>query len=407
MLLMGCIEPYDFKVQQTERSVVIAGLLTDREDAHKVSISYSYPITGAQNTPIRGAEVWFEDEDNQVTPLPEASAGIYQTDPTFKAESLKIYTLFIENADGQNFQSTPQLMPYPGKIDSLYGKYEVLPSSDDHTDSRGVQLYIDSFQDIDGIFNYRFEYKESYKMTVPLPSQLDWEGRGPSFRVFERPESVETCYRIGKPGPITLSTTRGLSAPNLTEYPIQFISEDDPHLVTEYRIQVTQYSISEESYAYYQTLKEINEAGGSFFDKQKGTVFGNMFNSDEPATFALGYFEVAGVSSLRQSFTAAQFVSQGLHLSDTICNSREIAASFGFSVFQDTIEVRPTIFGDTVYTIVSRYTWGPLDDYLHNNQMEGPSMNIVDTVDNVANLTYKYCSDCQLYGRLEKPEIWN
>lgn len=397
------MEPYQFQVEQTERDIVISGLLTDKPGAHQVSISYTYPIDQETNIPISGAAVWIQDSDGFSISLEEASPGNYQTVDDFYGVAGKYYTLYVENAGGKNYQSSPQIMPLPAKLDSLYGKYEILPSSVDETNDAGVQLYMDSYQETDSIFNYRFEYLESYQMRVPVPSLLDWEGTGPSFRVFPRPKSVETCYRSGRPGSILLTTTKGQVEPDVIEYPLQFIPQSGPQLLFEYAIEVKQYSLSEETYEYYRTLKEVNESGGSFFDKQKGTIYGNLFEAGAPENAILGYFEVAGESSSSRRFKPEEFVDEGLTTVNPICNTPTIDS---ISILREFSITEVDLNGNTTINTFTSRDWSAVDGFLHNPSDEGPSMNIIDTTYNYAYLTYKFCSDCQLWGFLDEPDIW-
>ena len=62
---------------------------------------------------------------------------------------------------------------------------------------------------------------------------------------------------------------------------------------------ISQFSISEEEFNYWNNIKDIVEINGSLFDPPPGTVIGNIRNVDNSNDIAVGYFSVASVIFLR------------------------------------------------------------------------------------------------------------
>jgi hypothetical protein len=307
-------------------------------------------------------------------------------------------------------------------IDSIYGRYMELPSTENETFEKGLQIFVDSHSDGNDPFSIRYEYVESYETPVPFPSKYDWSGTRKTFKVWERPLPLGTCYRNFNTTTTVLGTTHGLSENRIAEFPIRFIEEHEPHFAYNYIINVKQYSISSEAYAFYNTLKESNESSGSLFDKQKGTVFGNISAVESTDQPILGYFEVAGVDEKKRTFSHREFLEQGMLTEDWICptdNTLRYTRSYKvlFTKY-DTIVSRDRL--DTTFVEEEYYNWLGIDTILNGyfNPMgmfiywEARILEIPFPGDSVypkgmAILADKLCSDCTLYGNVIKPAVWD
>ena len=123
---------------------------------------------------------------------------------------------------------------------------------------RGIQFFIDSKSQSEIRTNYRYEYVESYEVTVLFPSKYDWFGTGDSFKVFKRDPLLETCYRISQSTSTLLGTTRGQIENEISEFPIRFVDHTEPTLIDKYLLKIRQYAISNEAYNFHKKLKENN-----------------------------------------------------------------------------------------------------------------------------------------------------
>lgn len=377
LAFIGCVEPYDFGVTETVEVMVIDAQLTNEQKAHRVELSLSRAIDSESPSKVAGAEVRFIEDGNTEINLIETEAGVYETASTISGKSGSSYVLSITLANGTTYQSTPQVLAAPVAIDSVYGKYLELPSEENGEVLKGMQFFIDTHDETSEVSYFRYEYLEDFEIKVPYPSGIEWY---PSTQTYgPRVEDIGTCYGNGQNQSLIIASTSGLSENRLSEFPIQMVSVDDPQLEHRYALTVRQYMLSASAYQYYKNLQENNESSGSFFDKQKGTIAGNIFNQNNPAEPVLGFFEVAGVSSVTDFFISSDFRNQGFISNYDLRNCNPQTAV-------DTVQINT----------------------LNNELMS--AYNIVEfpvTVPNGAIIVLVPCSDCRIYADNKKPDYWD
>ena len=81
-----------------------------------------------------------------------------------------------------------------------------------------------------------------------------------------------------------------------------------------FSLEVKQYAISPESYAFWNLIRETNEEQGSLSDTQPGTIVGNIRSLTNPSEIVLGYFEAAQEQSVRRQFSRQQFLDDGFRV---------------------------------------------------------------------------------------------
>lgn len=421
--LISCISPYEFESIDFERNLVIDASLTTETTAHFVQLSYTFEIDTSKNDPASNAAVAFIDGSGRRTALREAEPGYYLTDSTFFGIPGETYTLEVVLADGTEYRSTEEVMPVPAVIDSIYGRYLTLPTDTDVTDMTGVQIFLDSHSDDPKSQNFRYTYRDSYQVPVPFPSKYDWSGTGDSFQVFERTLPLGTCYRKSESTEMMVASTRSLSENKVLEFPIKFINESSDDLAYQYIIEVKQYTISNDAYGFFTYLKESNEGSGSLSDRQLGSIRGNISQVNNPSNLVLGYFEVAGVSSVKRTFNYQQYLTQGIKTEQWICLPLEEGQDLGdgcifkdlrginiVNVIEETV-INPRT-GDTTYVSTTEIDYNDLDAEVNSigitsNLACGYTYRIVDIAATRAYVAHESCSDCTLYGLLDRPAVWD
>jgi hypothetical protein len=402
ILVIACIEPYDFEAVGTIKAIMVDASLTDEQKAHYVKISHTRAIDKDESAAVTGATVWIEDDDGIRTVLPEDKQGLYLTDSAFAGEVGKSYILNFITSDGQKYVSTSEtLNPSPG-IDSIYGKYILLPSDKDETISNGIQFLVDSKRGTSTSSSFRYEYEETHAIKVKYPFKYEVlpGDVGPQLK----DPSLEICYVTRNSSALIIQTTQGLVENRIAQQPISYVADTDPELVIGYSLIVRQYSITHEAHLYYQSLKENNEFAGSLFDQQKGSVYGNIQPLEDTSLPVVGYFEVAGVSEIRRVFRPTEFVSQGFIIPDIYTGCQhpitDTVAARGPTQIDTTIQPWDSLVViDT--TIVDIFGRDPLN-----------STGIRDLIDWFSD-TYEYvnisrgCGDCRSFGKLKPPEFWN
>lgn len=409
-LIYACVSPYSFEVISDPKALVIDASLTNEEKAHLVKLSFAENLDSTSFRVVTGAAVSFIHSGERIR-LVELNEGVYRTDSSFFGVPGSTYQLEVILADGKQFLSEEVIMPHPVEIDSIYGRYIVVPNDRNERFQNGVQIFLDTRSKDTEPHNFRYEFKESYAVDVPFPSRYDFTGTGATFEIIERDRPLDRCYRKRQQSRTLIATTRNLSGNSIVEMPIRFINESLPDLAYDYRLGVRQYAITNEAYQYFRQLRDINESAGSLSDRQLGILQGNIHGAEGNDMTVLGYFEVAGASEVRRTFNYKEFEDEGIRTEEWVCTGMggsgcvffdERAVQILFNV--DTFQVNR---GDTIFLTEYFYDYAGFDALLNNPEcMEEWRITDIPDVGEFAYFAHKRCSDCRELGLFDRPEVW-
>jgi len=118
VLIWGCIERYDFEVEEVENLIVVDAELTDSLSTQEIKLSYQNAVTDQRFNGVSDATVVLEDNFGNEVTFVESSPGIYQA--FFGANTQRSYRIKIDAPDGSVITSEFQNLPPPIKIDSIF-----------------------------------------------------------------------------------------------------------------------------------------------------------------------------------------------------------------------------------------------------------------------------------------------
>lgn len=381
MFVFACIEPFDFTVDTTERVLVIEGGISNLTKAHQVRLSYTSALDDtAQADVLSSAQVSIVSEGGNTEALTAVGDGTYLTRETFAGEIGEKYKLVIVAGDTRYESSFEELLQ-GAEIDSVYGRYVEIPNEETNEMERGIQFFLDTHDKSLSTSYYRYEWEDVYKIEVPFPSLYEAKRDEDTAYLVRRVEQIGVCYDYDTSSSLIIGTAIGSFENQLEEFPLRFIPENSQKLRSRIGILTKQYSVSENAYTYYRVLRENQDASGSLFDIQAGTVLGNMTSSD-PDEVVLGFFEVAGVSERREYFAPNTFVSQGFNKPDFryVCRDDSLAELYEAALL--VLDNEPYL---QVWGILSALIPGDTDQaYLFN----------------------RTCSSCDWYADTTPPDFW-
>ncbi|MEP2023287.1 MAG: DUF4249 domain-containing protein [Reichenbachiella sp.] len=376
--MLGCVEPYDFQVDETVEVMIIEAEFSNEPTNHQVRMSTSRALDQLESVPLSDATVWLTEDGNKQIDFTEIENGVYETLPTIAGKVGSSYVLEVRLKDGTAYQSSAQILNNPVEIDSVYGRYLELPSEESGELDTGVQFFVDTHDEKTEASFFRYEYVEDYIIRARYPSRFEWDTETQTY--YSREEDISTCYGQNQSLGLMIATTSGLSENQLNEFPILMVSRQDPQLIYEYSILLKQHSISPSGYQYYKKLKENNESAGSFFDKQKGNIAGNISNVNNSSEVVFGFFEVSGVSSKLTFFTSEKFEDEGYLAEGRY--SQNCAAD----IVLDTLAI-----SDLNNIVMSGRN-------IYDFPFMPPGLVVIATVS---------CSDCRVYADNIKPDYWD
>ncbi|HWA34612.1 MAG TPA: DUF4249 domain-containing protein, partial [Cyclobacteriaceae bacterium] len=365
------VEQFDAASIKYADQLVVDGMITNEFKQHRVSISHTLPLNTLEFSPEQGATVSVSENGGLTIPLTETSPGIYMT-PPFAGTIGNKYSLRFQTAAGKSYTSNAvEMKPVP-PIDRIYAVYPVIQNGE-----QGVQLFLDGGDGGKRTNYYRWEYEETYEIQTPFPSKFVWLGGN---EITFRLQQVNNCWATKKSNAILSSKTTGLSADRVVGLPFRFIPSVSQELVIKYSVNVTQYALNEESYTYWQKLKEINENQGTLYDKQPGNLRGNVSAVSNSEEIVSGFFSASAVSTRRVFFTPKDFESKGFVPAEYLKSCSE----------SPPISVPIEKLGATL---------GPAQASFIIYDATGPGPNVVL-------LLRKACCDCTSQGTNIRPPFW-
>lgn len=378
LLPAGCVEPFDIKTETFTSALVIEAVVTDELKNQEISLSRTYRLEEDGPSPESGARVAVTDDEGNEYIFEEKAPGKYVSLAPFKAEVGKSYLLDITTVENRTYSSDPVNLPEKAEITGLVAERTTYRGED----GMAMLVNVEGAGSSSGF--YRYTYEETYKIISPYTYPLDL--KYVDGRLIEVPKTKEEtiCYNTILSEEIILATTRAQSDNDIKEFMVRFINSENPVLKQRYSILVKQFSISEEAYAYYETLKDFSGSENLFSQNQPGFINGNVFSVSNPEEKVIGFFSVAAVEQERIFFSFEDFY-----------NLEEAPGHF-----VDCKIVRPEIAVPEHIEALGELLASGRVKYLGYTQDpggvgEGPYM-VADAA----------CVDCTVLGSNEKPEFW-
>ncbi|MEM9339026.1 MAG: DUF4249 domain-containing protein [Bacteroidota bacterium] len=318
-LLSGCVTPLDQEPGAFEASLVVEGFINDDFGPHDFRITrvtrFAGVLQGGAIVPI-DAEVTITDQLGNVTQverknvlrkenvnvslvggcLPETrfirTKTLHQTPSSFRGVIGNTYTLEVR-VDGKTYRSTPETMLPTPAIESLNIEFKELPSLNDVNAPSGVEINA-RWNDPAAEKNYyTWVINGTYAISTPDKSTESTcclydtnDGGAMQCWIVERNlEDHELAF-----DDVTIDG-------QLASHTVGFIQDDGLRFASQavpsdkqYHVEVVQYQISEDAFAFFSAIKRLSEIDGDIFDPLPETIRGNIRNVEDPDELVIGHF---------------------------------------------------------------------------------------------------------------------
>jgi len=337
IMLQACVEPFEPDIDKYENILVIDGLITNNPGPYQVKVTRSYPYNKNHPEMVENAIIKIIDNRENEYPLNKVlnKLGTYETDSNFQAQVGTGYKLQVITPDNNIYECDFETINNPVEIDTIYYSLQYKFNVEEETNIIGAQLYLDTHDPNNNTRYYAWEYEETWKFGV----RYHWAGHVDRYY----------CYRSFKPKELLLGTSDNLINDEIRRFPLTFIGANTPKLKIKYSILVKQYSLSQKAYQYFNYLKSVNESGGSLFDKTPTSVYGNMYNINNPNEPVLGLFQVSGVSKKRIFIEKSDF-DEYFYVESGFGWCKDEYSLIGDSLKTDSLLKRAFIIIDTSFT---------------------------------------------------------
>lgn len=271
--------------------LVVEGFINSDGGPTTITLSRTLKIyeDSVRNIFEHNALINIEGENNESFPLYESGDGVYSSSSIQLYPNEK-YRLKIKTQDGKEYASD-------------FSNYRTTPGIDSlswQRSSDGVKIYINTHDDQNAQGYYNWKFEETWEFHSRYHSSLKWiyDNNGVQIGVaFKYKDqsfdtSIYKCWKTVKSSNIITGSTEKLSR-NQVFYQIRSIEPESEKLSVLYSLNVYQYALSKEAYAYLQKLKLNTEDIGSIFSAQPSQLTGNVHCTTNPSEIVIGYIEVS------------------------------------------------------------------------------------------------------------------
>ncbi|MDN5203893.1 DUF4249 domain-containing protein [Fulvivirgaceae bacterium BMA10] len=296
--LLGCVEEFKLPRGSYQNVLVVDAMITDDGQPQVIKLSRTHRLDTNRIIVESGAEVSIIDNEENGYQFLELEPGQYFSNiNNFVPKAGQTYMLQIRTTDGGFYQSAPVLMRTTPEIESINYALDSRPTNEPGVFQGGLQISVNT-DDPDGkTANYLWKWEDVWEIHSAFDSQLEYDAE--TDTLFRREEMVFKCWKNSKSREILLATSSNLSSTKIVDFPLKFVPFNEPILRIKYSILVKQFSLSEESFTFWEHLKSTNETVGSLFDAQPFSVTGNIKNVNDPNEPVLGYFDAAELKQKR------------------------------------------------------------------------------------------------------------
>ncbi|RZT92396.1 uncharacterized protein DUF4249 [Ancylomarina subtilis] len=341
ILLNSCTEKFYPDTNEDVSTLVIDGKITNGQGPYEVRLFRTVSINIADTLlPEIGAVISIYDNDGNSDSFTETTPGLYHNiSPDFKGKVGHSYWIEIQTLDGKKYESTPETIPPQIEIEKIYGE-EITKIMPDGEKLKGAGFFVDAKSNTNQNIYLKWDYQES------------WEWQSPYFRpITDNPSRI--CYPYNISNNISVFDGSQYDIKQFNHLATSFVNQEEVKLNYAYFLNVSLYSISLESYEFWESMQKINQNNGGIYDNIPGNITGNICacNSDDSV---LGYFEASSVNSKNKIFSTADFNMKFSDFSKGCENFQTLVPPDGENYIEISSEV---LDGIIVYTVRRGYCY--------------------------------------------------
>lgn len=302
----ACVDRIDFDIEvKSDFPIVIEGYISDKPGPYTINISNSFDIDSKETRKTQASVekiIIMDDQGNQEV-LSEVEKGVYKTSASgIMGVYGRAYRLQVTLPNSAVFESVPDTLSQPSKLDSVYFEFKNLGLSSIGETDYAFDIYFNG--STQGSNNKYFMWKFTGTFKVETVPEFDNEGeacgnidchgcnicnlvwkcsglrnkgtaRVPVFVRYE-PCSCCTCwYNIYDDKPI-LSDLQFLQSGQLKNVMAGRIPVHQWIFQHKVFAEVNQQSISSTAYNFYKSIKDQKDAVNSLFQPITGRVKNNF-----------------------------------------------------------------------------------------------------------------------------------
>jgi len=299
LLMFSCIKSFNPEIEGTEvNKLVVSGRINNKEGVQEVKVSMASPVQNAEYLPVPGCYVKISDNKGNVFQMTEEEPGTYRV--WIGDEYLNpgtAYRVSVITSEGEIIESAYDTLTTGAPLDSVYYRIETVPTPDPDINEIHMQFYVDLKGDESQSRFYKWDVYETWEYHSAHPLEFYYDGK---FHDVIPPDySKYICWTNIPVKDIFLVSTKNFSQNTAMEQPLHYIDGHTSRLEILYSFQVSQQSLTESTYNYFEVIKSNSAGFGGLYEQQPFSIRGNLVNVTHPEKDVLGYFYACSESSRR------------------------------------------------------------------------------------------------------------
>jgi hypothetical protein len=313
VITVGCITPYEPPYMGDHAGLlVVDGIITDGDVL--ITLSRSRPLSSedgiaGQQPPtqwVSGAELWVESEDGRIFESPGSMENGEYAIAMGSLDTDTRYRLHIR-AEGEEYVSeyrTPQSPPEIAEIEI----YQKEPGAN-------LQVRLDVNGTAEQSNYYMWNYEETWESNASINASFyygmyegDYTGYslgeyldnllygGGTMRLYPYPGYISPfyyCWNYGRSRALLIGSTDRLTENTLRDYVLYEIGLTSNRISQLYHTKISQYSLGEDAFYYFDNQKKNTDDAGSIFAPIPSEIAGNIVCTTSPELPAIGFVEVS------------------------------------------------------------------------------------------------------------------
>lgn len=292
-----CVDPFTPRIKKYSELLVVDGTLTDELGNQVVTVSRSSSYSEAEFLPENGCTVTVLDDQGNIYRYTGTGDGKYEAE--FYQGDLqygRAYMLRVIANNGDVYESDYQILKPAPKIDSVTARYETKVTAENTSGLKGYQFFVNTSDPTNNTRYYRWSMEETWEYHAPYDVMFMFDG---TLHFFSFPDDRSTCWKTLDVPAIFTATTGDMSEDILRDVELSFVSTGSERLKWRYSLLVKEYSLSAESYEFWNGLEKQTQKTGGLYEIQPYMIKGNITCVSNPKEVVLGFFSVSGVSKKR------------------------------------------------------------------------------------------------------------
>jgi hypothetical protein len=291
-LLTNCVDEVKINLRQETKKLVVEGLLSDNNNFQSLRLSFTNTsdlLSGIE--PAKGAVVELYENEKLITvyrPIPNEIGNYRPLEPNFVGIPGKSYYIVVKLFDNRIYKTKPQVLPKSVDISKITNTFV----SDNDT---GFLTSID--------FNDPKNSKDFYRWTAKGYHKRISKG---VLRGFGPGVCCTDCWVLKEESTLNLFSDEAANGGEIKNRKVFF---SPFYALGKHFIEVNQYVITKEAFLFWQKYQGQKQRTGTIFDPLPAAINGNLVNINDTQDIALGFFEVASITSKK---TEANAITQTL-----------------------------------------------------------------------------------------------